>query len=124
MIKVYIAGLYSRNKQGGEANIIEIFENIRVGKEMGSRLFELGYAPYVPWFDYHFILHAQQSEKLTADYFKNVSLEWLKVCDVIYMLPHWEYSGGARAEKELAEKLGIPVVYTVDELEKLKEVLA
>lgn len=37
----------------------------------------------------------------------------LRRCDAIYMLPEWENSKGARAEKALAEWMGLDVYYQV-----------
>lgn len=35
----------------------------------------------------------------------------IKTCDAIYMLDGWQYSNGAKAEKALAEWLGLEVIY-------------
>lgn len=39
----------------------------------------------------------------------------LKTCDAIYMLDGWETSRGARAEKALAEWIGLHVIYQTNE---------
>lgn len=39
----------------------------------------------------------------------------LRFCDAIYMLDNWEDSNGAQLEKELAEKLGLKVMYEKEE---------
>jgi hypothetical protein len=40
-------------------------------------------------------------------YFLDGTMELLRRCDGIYLLPNWEKSVGARAEKAEAERLGI-----------------
>lgn len=47
----------------------------------------------------------------------------LKQCDAIYMLSGWEGSKGAKAEKALAEWIGLEVVYQDDEEDILEEAL-
>ena len=38
-------------------------------------------------------------------------IEFLMVCDAIYMLPNWETSDGAKDERQKAYDLGMPVLY-------------
>jgi hypothetical protein len=40
-----------------------------------------------------------------------LSIDALCACDTIYMLPDWEESTGARAEKAFAESIGINIRY-------------
>lgn len=41
----------------------------------------------------------------------DICLAMLRCADVIYLLKGWESSPGARAEKALAEKLELQVIY-------------
>ncbi|EPG9672815.1 DUF4406 domain-containing protein [Citrobacter freundii] len=43
--------------------------------------------------------------------YMDICLAMLRCADVIYLLKGWEYSPGARAEKALAEKLELQVIY-------------
>lgn len=45
-----------------------------------------------------------------ADYMKSDILS-LMICDVVYMLKNWEKSKGARIEHDLAEVLGLKIIY-------------
>jgi hypothetical protein len=47
---------------------------------------------------------------------KQTSLEKLGHCNIALALPGWERSEGAKAEKERADKLGIPVFYNIGTL--------
>ncbi len=66
-----------------------------------------GFAPYCPFLDFQIALagDARFGKKI----FQDVSLEFVSACDAMIMLPGWEESRGARREKELAEKMHIPV---------------
>jgi len=115
MIKVYIAGAYSAD------NIIDVLKNIGRGEKEAAKLFQLGYAPFCPWFDKDFILKFPENE-FTIEQFLNYSMEWLKVSDVVYIVPNikgmtnWIESKGTLNEIQTANELGIPVISTMQEL--------
>jgi nucleoside 2-deoxyribosyltransferase len=50
-------------------------------------------------------------------YFMKRCIPELVTSDKVLMLEGWEESKGARLEKELAEKLKIPIYYTIEEIE-------
>lgn len=52
------------------------------------------------------------------DYYLEGTLEVLRRCDVLFLLPGWEKSSGTKAEKAEAERLGIPIVYSIVELKE------
>lgn len=49
-------------------------------------------------------------------YYLNGTLEALRRSDALFLLPGWEKSSGTLAEKAEAERLGIPIFYSVIEL--------
>ena len=110
MKRVYIAGAYSAD------NVIAILDNIRIGMRAGTELFLRGYSPFVPWFDFHFQLMIQDGESLTVDDYYRYSMDWLEVAEVLYVLPNSENSKGTQAEIARAKELGIPIVYSMEEL--------
>lgn len=54
----------------------------------------------------------------TADdpYWLDATLELMRRCDAVLMLPSWEVSAGARGERAEALRLGMPVFYARHEL--------
>lgn len=45
-------------------------------------------------------------------------LEMLKRCDAVLMTPDWAKSSGARKEAAYAMELGIPVLYSIEEVKQ------
>jgi len=99
---VYIAGAYS------DDNILGVFANMRNGMLMAVQVLKSGFAPFVPWFDYHFSLLA---DDITLDMYYNYSMTWLERADCVLVLDGWEKSKGTRAEIARAELLSKPIYY-------------
>jgi len=99
-----VAGKYSSN------NVLDMLGNIRRGISASEHIFRLGYAPFCPWLDYHFELLNDHG----LEDFYEYSMAWLEASDAVMMLPGWEDSHGATAERNRAIELKIPV-YTYDE---------
>ena len=114
--KVYVAGAYSAN------NVIDVLRNIGRGEKEAADLFLLGYAPFTPWHDKDFILKNPLNTFNVED-FLEYSMEWLKVSDVVYIVPNvpgmtdWKDSKGTLAEIETANEFGIPVCFSIRELQ-------
>jgi hypothetical protein len=118
MIKVYIAGAYN------DDNVLSVLKNIGRGEEEAAKLFMMGYAVFCPWFDKSFVIRHPE-HKFDVKQFKDYSLEWLRVSDVVYIVPNmnglksWKDSRGTLDEIEEANKCKIPVVFSVEELVKI-----
>ena len=107
MKRIYIAGPYSSD------NVVSVLHNIRKGIEAAYEVFCMGYAPFCPWLDFHFVL-MDQAGILTLQMFYDYSIAWLKVSDAMIVLDGWENSKGTIKEIEIAEKYDIPVYYGLD----------
>ena len=113
MKRVYVAGAYSSN------NVLGVFDNIREGMRWSTKVLLAGYAPFCPWVDFHFQLMLREDDRrLTVQDYYEYSLAWLRVCDVLFVTPGWETSGGTKAEIAEARRLGIPVVFAMDEIDQ------
>lgn len=116
MIKVYVAGAYSSN------NVIQVLKHIGRGQDYASRLFLKGYAPFTPWLDKEYVIN-NWDQKFIVGMFYNYSMEWLYVSDCVFIVPNyeglkdWQESTGTLAEIEEAKKLGLPVFYSLNEID-------
>jgi len=111
MKRVYVAGPYSAD------NIITCLENMRRGMRAGTEVFLAGYAPWVPWHDFHHTLMLRSNyETLTVEDYYKYSMAWLEVSDAVLVLPGFETSKGTLAEINRAGELRIPVYYMLSDL--------
>lgn len=107
MIKIYVAGAYSA------PNVISVLDNMRRGMQLSYKVLKAGFAPFVPWFDYHFTLIGET----TLQEYYNYSISWLEVSDAMIVVPeNAETSKGTQNEIETAKKLGIPIFYNLEDL--------
>lgn len=112
MKKVYVAGAYNAN------NILDCLKNIGRGEHYAAEVFMRGYAPFCPWHDADYVIKNWDKE-FTVKMFYDYSMAWLEVSDVVFVIPGWEESKGTLAEIARANELGIPVIYSFEELEEI-----
>ena len=108
-MKIYVAGPYSSD------SVLGVLSNIRKGNRWAYQLLHLGFAPFSPWLDYHFVLEDHNNDLKVQD-FKEYSMEWLRVSDAIFVQGEWQKSKGTLAEIIEAEKLKIPVFHDLTKL--------
>jgi hypothetical protein len=102
---VYVAGPF----RGKDAWEIEC--NIRRAETLALEVWRLGCAVICPHSNTRFFQGAAP-DKVWLD----GDLEILRRCDAIIMTEDWERSSGARAEREEAIRLRIPVFYNANHL--------
>lgn len=97
--QIYVAGRYSSDKA------YEVEQNINRAWDWGLRIVrELKAWPMGPH------LCGQHMEGAASnEFFYEATLEMMRRCDAVFLMPGWEESTGARGEKAEAERLGIPV---------------
>jgi hypothetical protein len=110
MKRVYVAGSYSA------PDVMTVFENMRRGIRVSTEVLLAGFAPFVPWLDYHLCLMLRGEEKLTLQEMYNYSMAWLEVSDAVLVLPNSENSKGTQAEILHAALLEIPIFYRLEDL--------
>ena len=104
MKKIYIASPYT---------VGDIAVNVKRQIDCANELMDLGFAPFVPLYS-HFqhMVHPRPYQDWTK-----LDLVWVESCDALLRLDG--ESSGADGEVEYAKKLGIPVFYSIEELETL-----
>ena len=99
--KVYIASPYTKG---------DVAINVKLQLDTYDQLMTLGYAPFAPLYS-HFQHMAHP--RPYADWIA-IDLEWIHACDVLLRLPG--DSSGADGEVAYAIEIGVPVVYSIEEL--------
>lgn len=101
-MRVYVAGPLTKGDQ---------IVNVRNGILAATELVQLGHSPYCPHLAafWHFLTPLPYEKWVSLDN------EWLPLCDALLRLPG--ESNGADAEVDLALGLGIPVFYSIKELQ-------
>lgn len=109
---VYVAGKYTGKTPE------ETLENARRALEWGNKVWEMGFAPVVPHLSHWWDEHTPRSyeEWMTLDF------HLLSRCDVLFRFPG--RSLGADREIQFAYRNNIPVVFTLGDLERVKQWLS
>lgn len=110
MKRVYVAGPYS------DDNVISILNNMREGMRAGVEVFLAGFAPFVPWHDFHHTLMLRDGEDLKVNDYYAYSMAWLDVSDAMLVIGDYKKSKGTLAEIKRAEELNIPIYYNMETL--------
>ena len=100
---IYIAAPYTSGR---------ITENIKQVCDIGDILLARGHIPYIPHINHLWDLISPKSYKT----WMRIDLEILSRCDAVLRIGG--KSVGANKEVRYAEKLNIPVYYSIEELEK------
>lgn len=104
MILVYVAGPYRGNTPW------DIECNIHNARTWGRRLVKAGVMPVIPHANTaHFDHQAPDS------FFLEATMELMRRCDGVLVMPNSQYSTGTMAELTEATKLGIPVLLLKNE---------
>ncbi len=101
---VYIAGPLSQG---------ETPENIHRAIKAGHFVMDIGHVPFIPHLD---VIMTVQRPRLYEEWIA-ADLCIITRCDVLWRIPGT--SPGGDREVEFAESIGVPIVYTEDELEDL-----
>lgn len=95
---IYIAGKYRGPNQWA------IEQNIRAAEEVAARVWAMGHVALCPH------ANSRHMEGVASDeVFLAGTLELMRRCDAVLLVPNWRDSEGARAEVAEADRLGIPV---------------
>lgn len=107
--KVYVAGPIQ-----GTGGLLHSLANLEHGQKVTAQLFQLGFSPFPVFCDATFIQKVRPIPAIQDVY--NYSLEFLKVCDAMFVLPGWEHSTGCKAEMAEAERSAVPIFHDITDL--------
>lgn len=100
---VYVAGPISKG---------DVFKNLRMGIDTGAELRKLGFAPFVPHYD--FLAYMYRDDVWTYEEVLANDFDWIRRCDAILRLPG--ESAGAEREVAFANKINVPIYYNIADL--------
>ena len=111
-MRVYIAGPYGKRT----GNSIQECEN-RVDQAInaGRELIKKGHTPFIPHL-YHYI-HKNWKESPEEFKWWQICAQWIQFCDVLLRLSG--DSVGSDMEINVAKGLGIPVYYSIEDIENV-----
>ena len=109
-MRVFIAGPYSAGHPR------EVLSNVNKAIEYGIWLMLAGYDVFIPHLSHYIHLHPSCPFEY-EEYLKN-DMAWLEVSDAVMRLSG--HSNGADGEVARAKVLGIPVVYSLEELQDVQ----
>ena len=107
MKAIYVAGKLN------DSNAINYLLNVSAMMETAEQVRLAGFAPFVPAVD--LLMGIKFGYKNYEDYF-DPSQAWLAKADGVFLTPGWSESPGTKREIALANSLGIPVFYDLDEM--------
>ena len=112
-MRIYIAGALS-SKENTERDpsrvVTDYISNLSQMCRVASDLRRKGHSPYVPGLD--FMLGVVNGDWREDDY-RTIGMKFLEVCDAVLVISQ---SWGVSQEVEKANKLGLPVYYSVEEI--------
>ena len=101
---IYIAGKY----RGPNAWAVE--QNIRAAENVAAKVWAMGHVALCPH------ANSRHMDGVASDeHFLAGTLELMRRCDAVVLVPNWRDSAGARAEVAEAIRLGLPIVYAWDD---------
>lgn len=103
---IYVAGPY-RGKGDND-----VWQHIMAARYWARCLWEKGWAVFCPHTNTLFM----DGPEIPVASFLDGDLEILRRCDAVFMVPGWEGSKGASAERDRADELLLPVYYDLSEI--------
>ena len=104
---IFIAGPYRATSEW------QVFQNIRRAEALALELWQIGIGVICPH------KNTEHFGGATLDsVWLDGALEMVRRCDAVVCTPNWEESEGARGEVELAQRIGLPVFYSLTEVRR------
>lgn len=101
---VYVAGKYT-------GTCHERHANINAAWRFGCEVARVGAMPVIPQAN-----TAHMDDLQSVEWWYESTMELMRRCDAVLMIPGWMASKGACKERDEAKRLGLPVFYHTGEL--------
>jgi hypothetical protein len=115
MIVVYVAGPFRSTNKNGKSNAWGVQKNVMRAMELALEVWKRGAVALCPHSNTMFF---QDADGCADDVWLKGDIELLKRSDAILMTDDYLKSSGARHEHDWAKAHGVPVLYSVDELDE------
>lgn len=113
---IYIAGPYGRRRG---LSLEALNANVMWANKYGGEMLYKGWIPFVPH-NFHYT-HFLMDSPLPEDKWSDICMAFLPFCNAILMTVGWEHSEGSRRELAEAERLGLEVYKSIEEVPEIKE---
>lgn len=108
-MRIFVAGPY------GDSNPKDVIKaNVMAADEIGRTLLKMGHIPFIP---HKMTWGWEDDQEIAGGSYLSMNLEWLSLCDAIFMLPTWMDSVGATNERSFARSNGILVCYSFEDIQ-------
>lgn len=105
---VYIAGPYRAATKAG------IMLNIQAARSMGLQAIRRGWSPIIPHSNFGLLDLVDPS--IGDAFWLAATMEHMRRADSVLLVPGWQNSTGTQAEVREAERMGLPIYRTLDEM--------
>ena len=105
MKTVYVARPY------GAPDFMGIDRNIRAAEAAAIRLWDAGFGVFCPHLN---TLHFEVKSSASEEQYKLFDIRMLRACEILYLLPTWRTSSGARDECGIAIAAGLRIYADID----------
>ena len=117
-MKVYVAGAYCPHDCAPHEAIRKAQENVNTAIDAGIALMDKGHIVFIPHLSHY--IHLRMGQVWGQDFWYKFDLEWLRLCDAIFMLPNWESSTGAKLELGKAKEWFLKIFYNLGDVPNLE----
>lgn len=107
-MRIYVAGPYT----GTTGSLTERAANAATAITVGKSLIKKGHYPFIPHLTHY--VEEDGGERLDYETYLAWDISFLRTCEGLLRIPG--HSPGADREEKIAQEMGIPVWYSLDEV--------
>jgi len=112
-MRIYIAGPYTPKSKDPHKAVKEAHSNVDRAIRVAIKLIEKGHYPFIPHLTHYIHVHPECKD-LGSKFYYQYNLSFLQYwAEALFFIAP---SKGANMEKDLAEKLGLPIYYRLDQV--------